>query len=88
MLEPRLLLLDEPLSALDPQTRREVRGELKRLLTGLPCVTLYVTHSPAEAIVFGDRLAVVAAGRIVAAAAPPTRCSGSRARATSPSSWA
>jgi len=64
VLEPRLLLLDEPLSALDPQTRREVRGELKRLLTGLPCVTLYVTHSPAEAIVFGDRLAVVAAGGI------------------------
>ena len=70
VLEPRLLLLDEPLSALDLQTRRAVRGELKRTLSGLTCATLYVTHSPVEAIAFGDRIAVLEAGRITQAGAP------------------
>jgi molybdate transport system ATP-binding protein len=63
VLEPELLLLDEPLSALDLQTRRAVRGELRRLLSGLPCVTVYVTHSPVEALVFGDRVTVLEDGR-------------------------
>ncbi|MGH7497659.1 MAG: ABC transporter ATP-binding protein, partial [Gemmatimonadales bacterium] len=48
VLRPRLLLLDEPLSALDVQTRRQLRGELRTLLRELPCVTIYVTHSPLE----------------------------------------
>ncbi len=64
VLEPRLLLLDEPLSALDLQTRRAVRGNLRRTLAALPCATIYVTHNPVEAIVFGDRIAVLEAGRI------------------------
>jgi len=64
VLEPRLLLLDEPLSALDLQTRRSVRGKLRRTLAALPCATIYVTHNPLEAIVFGDRIAVLEAGRI------------------------
>ncbi len=64
VLRPRLLLLDEPLSALDVQTRRQLRGELRSLLRELPCVTIYVTHSPLEALVFGDRIVVVDAGRI------------------------
>src|SRR5262249_55749717 len=64
VLRPRLLLLDEPLSALDVQARREVRAELLRLLRTLPCVTLLVTHSPLEAVVFGDTIAVVEAGKI------------------------
>jgi molybdate transport system ATP-binding protein len=63
-LEPALLLLDEPLAALDLATRRAVRGELKRLLEDLPCVTLFVTHSPMEALVFGDTIAVLEEGRI------------------------
>lgn len=63
VLEPRLLLLDEPLSALDLQTRRTVRGELRDVLRGLTCVTVYVTHSPMEALVFGDRIVVMAAGQ-------------------------
>ena len=54
VLEPRVLLLDEPLSSLDLQTRRVVRAELRALLRTLPCVTLYVTHMPLEALVFGD----------------------------------
>ncbi len=64
VLEPRVLLLDEPLSALDAPTRRVVRGELRALLATLPCVTLYVTHSPAEALAFGERITVLEAGRV------------------------
>ena len=64
VLEPRLLLLDEPLSALDAQTRRAVRGELRRLLAELTCTTFYVTHSPAEALAFGEQIAVLEAGRV------------------------
>jgi molybdate transport system ATP-binding protein len=64
VLEPRLLLLDEPLSALDAQTRRTIRAELRRLLADLPCVTFYVTHSPAEALAFGEQIAVLEAGRV------------------------
>jgi molybdate transport system ATP-binding protein len=64
VLRPRLLLLDEPLSALDVQTRRQLRGELRALLRELPCVTVYVTHSPIEALAFGDRIVVIEAGRI------------------------
>jgi len=61
---PRLLLLDEPLAALDPRTRRGVRTELRELLGRLACVTLYVTHSPLEALVFGDRIVVLDRGSV------------------------
>jgi molybdate transport system ATP-binding protein len=64
VLDPRLLLLDEPLAALDLQTRRQVRGELRRLLRELKTTTLYVTHSPMEALLFGDQIVVIEAGRI------------------------
>jgi molybdate transport system ATP-binding protein len=64
VLDPRLLLLDEPLAALDLQTRRAVRGELRDLLRTLGCVTLYVTHSPIEALLFGDRIVVLEQGRV------------------------
>ena len=67
VLSPRLLLLDEPLSSLDLQTRRAVRGELQGLLSRLPCVTLYVTHSPVEALVFGDQIVVLEGGRVAQA---------------------
>jgi molybdate transport system ATP-binding protein len=61
---PRLLLLDEPLAALDLQTRRTVRTELRELLSRLPCITVYVTHSPVEALVFGDQIVVLERGRV------------------------
>ena len=64
VLEPALLLLDEPLAALDLQTRRLLRGELRELLRTLHCVTLYVTHSPLEALLFGDRIVVIEGGRV------------------------
>jgi molybdate transport system ATP-binding protein len=64
VLEPRVLLLDEPLSALDLRTRQLVRAELRQLLASLPCATLYVTHHPLEAIVFGDRIAALEDGRV------------------------
>jgi len=64
VLEPRLLLLDEPLSALDLQTRRAIRGELRRLLAEQPCTTIYVTHSPAEALAFGETITVLEGGRV------------------------
>jgi molybdate transport system ATP-binding protein len=64
VLDPRLLLLDEPLAALDLQTRGLVRRELRELLRSLGCVTLYVTHSPLEALLFGDRIVVIEDGRV------------------------
>jgi molybdate transport system ATP-binding protein len=64
VLEPRLLLLDEPLAALDAASRRAIRAELWRLLAELPCMTVYVTHSPAEALSFGERITVLEAGRV------------------------
>jgi molybdate transport system ATP-binding protein len=63
VLEPAVLLLDEPLSALDLRTRQSVRGELKRVLASANCVTLYVTHQPIEAVVFGDQIAALESGQ-------------------------
>lgn len=64
VMEPRLLLLDEPLAALDLSTRRVVRAEMAKLLAALPCITVYVTHSPAEALIFGDLVAVMEKGSV------------------------
>jgi molybdate transport system ATP-binding protein len=62
--QPRLLLLDEPLSALDAPTREALRLELRRQLAALRIPTLLVTHDRGEALALGDRLAVVAGGRV------------------------
>ena len=70
--EPALLLLDEPLAALDLQTRGIVRAELRAILATLSCVTVLVTHSPLEAVVFGRRIAVIESGRIVQEGTPET----------------
>ena len=64
VLGPRLLLLDEPLSALDVATKQAVRGELRSLLAQLSCATVFVTHSQLDATVFGDTIAVIEAGRL------------------------
>ncbi|HEY3932994.1 MAG TPA: ABC transporter ATP-binding protein [Gemmatimonadales bacterium] len=64
VLEPHLLLLDEPMSALDLNTRRSIRTELRRILDSSPCITIYVTHAPAEALMLGDRIAAIEDGRV------------------------
>lgn len=61
---PRLLLLDEPLSALDMPTREALRGELRALLAAAGVPAIVVTHDRSEAIVLGDQVAVMAGGRI------------------------
>ncbi len=61
---PRLLLLDEPLSAHDGPTREELRGELRALLLRLGVPALLVTHDRIEALALGDRMAVMIDGRI------------------------
>jgi putative spermidine/putrescine transport system ATP-binding protein len=68
VLEPRLLLLDEPLSALDAQIRKRLRDELKRLQRETGFTGILVTHDQEEALVLGDQVAVMNAGRIVQAA--------------------
>ena len=65
VLEPALLLLDEPFSALDPGTRRGMRGLLKAALLAHRPITICVTHSPMEALALGERIAVMEGGRIV-----------------------
>jgi molybdate transport system ATP-binding protein len=67
---PALLLLDEPLAALDARTRLEIRAELRRHLTEFPGPTLLVTHDPLEAMVMTDRLLVIEDGHIVQQGAP------------------
>jgi molybdate transport system ATP-binding protein len=63
--DPRLLLLDEPLAALDVTTRAEVRRDLKRHLASFPGLRLVVTHDPLEAAALADRLVVMQEGRLV-----------------------
>jgi molybdate transport system ATP-binding protein len=63
--QPRLLLLDEPLSAVDGPTRETLRGELRSLLRSLNIPVLLVTHDRVEALALGDQIAVVDHGRIV-----------------------
>ena len=63
--DPVLLLLDEPLAALDARTRLETRGELRRHLAAHPGATLLVTHDPLDALVLADRLVIVEQGLVV-----------------------
>ncbi len=60
--QPRLLLLDEPLAALDATTRLHVRAELRRHLAEVDGVRVLVTHDPIDALVLADRLVIVEAG--------------------------
>jgi putative spermidine/putrescine transport system ATP-binding protein len=63
--EPRFVLMDEPLSALDKQLRERMQIELKRLHAQLGTTTVYVTHDQREALTMSDRIAVIHEGRIV-----------------------
>lgn len=67
---PQVLLLDEPLAALDAQTRLDVRGELRSHLAEFPGVCLLVTHDPLEALILADQLLVLEAGLVTQLGAP------------------
>ncbi|MFJ3420491.1 MULTISPECIES: ABC transporter ATP-binding protein [unclassified Streptomyces] len=69
-LRPRVLLLDEPLSALDAKVRLSLREEIRRLQQELGITTLFVTHDQEEALSIADRVAVMRAGRLEQCAAP------------------
>jgi molybdate transport system ATP-binding protein len=68
--EPRVLLLDEPLSALDARTRLTVRAELRRHLAEFAGSTVLVTHDPVDAMALADRVVVVEDGRVVQEGTP------------------
>ncbi|MFJ6904767.1 ABC transporter ATP-binding protein [Streptomyces griseoluteus] len=67
---PRLLLLDEPLAALDARTRLEIRSRLRRHLAEFEAVAVLVTHDPLDAMVLADRLVVVEHGQVVQEGTP------------------
>ena len=68
--EPKVLLLDEPLSALDAKVRLQLREEIRRVQLELGITTLFVTHDQEEALSMADRVAVMRAGRLEQCAAP------------------
>ncbi|WP_454725957.1 MULTISPECIES: ABC transporter ATP-binding protein [Cupriavidus] len=68
--QPRVLLLDEPLTALDAKLRDALRADINQLLRSLRITTVYVTHDQAEAMALGDRIIVMDKGRIAQAGTP------------------
>jgi molybdate transport system ATP-binding protein len=68
--DPRLLLLDEPLAALDAGTRLTVRGDLRRHLAAFDGATVIVTHDPLDAMALADRIVVIEAGHLVQDGSP------------------
>ncbi len=70
--EPALLLLDEPLAALDARTRLDTRAQLHQHLTAHPGATLLVTHDPLDALVLADRLVIIEDGLVVQAGTAAT----------------
>jgi len=78
VVEPRLLLLDEPLSALDPETREALQRELGRIHQELGTTTIHVTHDFEEAVALGDRIAVLKASPLRALARREDRVGDSR----------
>lgn len=70
MLNPALLLLDEPLAALDPMIRADLQEDLRAIFRSLGKTVLMVTHDMGEAVFFGDRIVLMRAGRVVQSGAP------------------
>ena len=70
ILKPKVLLLDEPLSALDKKLREQMQGELRRLQRQVGITFILVTHDQEEALIMSDRIAVMFEGRIAQLAAP------------------
>lgn len=80
--EPRVLLLDEPLSSLDHRIRVQLRGQLKRLQRQLGLTGVYVTHDHTEALALGDKIAVMGEGNVVEVGTPVDVFSRPRRRYT------
>jgi ABC-type Fe3+/spermidine/putrescine transport system ATPase subunit len=70
VLNPHVLLLDEPLSNLDAKVRERLRSEIRRLQQDLRITAIYVTHDQEEALVLSDRIAVMDAGRVLQIGTP------------------
>jgi putative spermidine/putrescine transport system ATP-binding protein len=70
-IQPKVLLLDEPLSALDAKVRVQLREEIRRIQSRLGITTIYVTHDQEEALSISDRVAVMYGGRIEQVGTPP-----------------
>ncbi|MDY7108648.1 MAG: ABC transporter ATP-binding protein [Planctomycetota bacterium] len=70
VIEPTVLLLDEPLSNLDAKLRLEMRSEIRRICTETKITTVYVTHDQKEALSMADRVAVLDRGRVMQVGAP------------------
>ena len=68
--EPRLMLLDEPFGALDPLTRDRIQESFQRIRRQLSLTAIFVTHDMVEALLLGDRVAVMNAGRLVQIGGP------------------
>jgi len=68
--EPRLMLLDEPFGALDPLTRDRLQQSFLRLRKRLALTAIFVTHDMVEALLLGDRIAVMNEGRLVQVGSP------------------
>lgn len=69
-IEPQVLLLDEPLSALDAKVRTQLRDEIRRIQLEIGTTTLFVTHDQEEALAVADRVGVMSVGRLEQIAAP------------------
>ncbi|ADO41252.1 Fe(3+) ions import ATP-binding protein fbpC [Ketogulonicigenium vulgare Y25] len=78
VIEPSVLLLDEPLSNLDAHLRGEMRSEIRALQQRLSITTVFVTHDQAEALAMADRVVVMNAGEIVEIGAPRDLCDNPR----------
>ena len=70
VMEPEVLLLDEPLSNLDAKLRMNIRAELRQIQRNLGITTIYVTHDQAEALSLSDQIAVMQSGRVVQLGSP------------------
>jgi osmoprotectant transport system ATP-binding protein len=68
--EPRLMLLDEPFGALDPLTRDRIQQSFQRIRARLGLTAIFVTHDMSEALLLGDRIAVMDAGRLLQVGTP------------------
>ncbi len=68
--EPKVLLMDEPLSNLDAELRHQMRAEIRRLHDELGCTTIYVTHDQIEAMTLADKIAILDKGELQQHCAP------------------